>query len=149
MEEKPTRDILRSRRKRSVRARTINVQRSTLEERARLRRLNPDVVYERPGTRQECRGAQRPCPYVACAHNLYLDVGESGNIKINFPDLELHELTETCSLDVAERGSSTLEQVADLMNITRERVRQVEVIALSKLERDKTTQELVREWRRS
>lgn len=148
MEEEPTRDVLRSRRKRKVRARTINVQRSTLEERARLRALNPEVVYERPGTWQECRGGQRPCPYVACAHNLYLDVGESGNIKINFPDLELHELPETCSLEVAERGSSTLEQVADLMNITRERVRQVEVIALSKLARNKETQAMVREWRK-
>ena len=76
----------------------------------------------------------RPCPWVSCKHHLYLDVNpETGSIKINFPDLESWELAETCALDVAERGGITLEEVGEIMNLTRERIRQVEVRGLLKL----------------
>ncbi|RMH37295.1 MAG: hypothetical protein D6689_21110 [Deltaproteobacteria bacterium] len=88
----------------------------------------------RPRTRAECAGAARPCPWVSCKHHLYLDVNpETGSIKINFPDLEVWEMTETCSLDVADRGGITLEEVGEIMNLTRERIRQVEVHGLVKL----------------
>ena len=40
---------------------------------------------------------------------------------------------ETCSLDVADRGGITLEEVGEILNLTRERIRQVEVRGLSKL----------------
>jgi hypothetical protein len=68
---------------------------------------------------------------------LYLDVSDdSGAIKINHPDREVWELAETCALDVADRGDGvTLEEVGTLMNITRERVRQVEGRALVQLRR--------------
>jgi hypothetical protein len=76
----------------------------------------------------------RPCPWVACKHHLYLDINpETGSIKINFPDLEPWELKHTCALDVAERGGITLEEVGEIMNLTRERIRQVEVRGLLKL----------------
>jgi hypothetical protein len=41
---------------------------------------------------------------------------------------------ESCALDVADRGGTTLEDVGAIMNLTRERIRQVEVKALAKLE---------------
>lgn len=88
----------------------------------------------RPKTREECRGHARPCPWVGCKHHLYLDVNpETGSIKINFPDLEPWELQHTCALDVAERGGITLEEVGEIINLTRERIRQVEVRGLLKL----------------
>jgi hypothetical protein len=40
---------------------------------------------------------------------------------------------DTCSLDIAERGEHTLEQVGDLLGLTRERARQLEEKALRKL----------------
>src|SRR5690606_11104824 len=84
--------------------------------------------------RGDCSGAERPCPFVACKQHLYLDVNpETGSIKLNFPDLEPWELRETCALDVAERGGITLEEVGEVMNLTRERIRQVEVRGLLKL----------------
>lgn len=105
------------------------------EDLALLREL--DVT--RPRTREECVAGERPCPFVSCKYHLYLDVTPTGSIKLNFPDAELHELTETCALDVAERGGVTLEEVGTLFNLTRERVRQVEARAAahlnSKLER--------------
>jgi hypothetical protein len=74
-----------------------------------------------------------------------LDIGLSGdNVKLNFPDVAataLEELPATCALDVAELDGITLEGVGAVMNLTRERVRQVEVIALAKLE---AHQELIR-----
>lgn len=87
-----------------------------------------------PQTRGECADGPRPCPWVGCKHHLYLDVNEeTGGIKLNFPDLEPHEMTETCSLDVAERDGVTLEQVGEILNLTRERIRQIEVRGLVKL----------------
>jgi DNA-directed RNA polymerase sigma subunit (sigma70/sigma32) len=49
------------------------------------------------------------------------------------PDLEPWELKHTCALDVADRGGITLEEIGEVMNLTRERIRQVEVRGLLKL----------------
>ncbi len=88
----------------------------------------------RPRTRADCVNGPRPCFFVSCKHHLYLDVNPtSGSVKLNFPDKEIWELEHTCALDVAEQGGITLEEVGDIMNLTRERVRQVEALGLSKL----------------
>ena len=77
---------------------------------------------------------RRSAESVSCAHHLYLDVNpETGSIKLNFPDLEVWEMKDTCSLDVADRNGITLEEVGEIMNLTRERIRQVEVRGLLKL----------------
>jgi hypothetical protein len=89
---------------------------------------------ERPKTREVCRYAERPCPWLSCKHHLYLDVTRGGSITFNFPDLEPEQLAESCSLDVADRGGVTLESVGELMNMTRERVRQIEDIAIRKIQ---------------
>jgi hypothetical protein len=130
-----TREQRRSRRKRAIRARTISVKRMTKRELELGRMLFPDVEdVERPRTRAECTSGERPCPFVSCKHHLYLDVSaRTGAIKLNFPDLEVWEMTETCALDVADRGGTTLEEVGAIMNLTRERIRQVEVKGLAKL----------------
>ncbi|HEY3817359.1 MAG TPA: sigma factor-like helix-turn-helix DNA-binding protein [Polyangiaceae bacterium] len=133
--EPVTREQRRSRRKRAIRAKTISVKRMTKRELELGRMLYPEVdEVERPRTRNECAEAMRPCPFVSCKHHLYLDVSaRTGAIKLNFPDLEVWEMTETCALDVADRGGTTLEEVGAIMNLTRERIRQVEVKGLAKL----------------
>ena len=89
---------------------------------------------ERPRKRSECMQKERPCMFVSCKHHLYLDVNqETGSIKLNFPDREVWELQETCALDVAARGGLTLEEVGEILNLTRERIRQVEATGLKKL----------------
>lgn len=95
----------------------------------------PEVIdYTRPQHRSECRHGERPCLYVSCRYHLFLDVNPvTGSIKLNFPDKEVWDLAETCALDVAERGGITLEEVGEIMNLTRERIRQVEVSGLEKL----------------
>ncbi len=131
-----TREQRRSRRKRDVRARTISVKRLSKAELMRGRLLYPeDTASIRPRTRAECLDGARPCPFVSCQHHLYLDVSpRTGAIKLNFPDLEVWEMKETCALDVADRGGTTLEEVGAIMNLTRERIRQVEVKGLAKLQ---------------
>jgi hypothetical protein len=131
-----TREQRRSRRKRDVRARTISVKRMTKRELELGRMLYPDVAdVVRPTTREDCAQGQRPCPFVSCKQHLYLDASaRTGAIKLNFPDLEVWEMTESCALDVADRAGTTLEEVGTIMNLTRERVRQVEVQGLAKLE---------------
>ena len=135
-EAKPiTREQRRSRRKREVRARTISVKRMTKRELEFGRLLYPETDYWKPKTRAECADGPRPCPYVSCRYHLYIDVSpRTGAIKLNFPDLEVWEMGESCALDVADRGGTTLEDVGAIMNLTRERIRQVEVKALAKLE---------------
>ena len=127
-----------SRRKDRVRARTISIKRLSKRELEMGRRLYPETEYERPQTRAECQHgphAERPCPFVSCKHHLYLDVNDrTGSIKLNFPDLEVWELPETCALDIADRGGITLEEVGEIMNLTRERIRQLETRGLAKLQ---------------
>jgi len=130
-----TREQRRSRRKRDVRGRTISTKRMSKRALEIGRILYPDVEgIERPVVWEDCEGGDRPCPFVSCKYHLYLDVSEqSGGIKLNFPDIEVWEMNETCVLDVAERGGATLEEVGVMMNLTRERIRQLEVNGLAKL----------------
>jgi len=129
-----SRKIRRRRRRTRPRSKTIAMKRLTREELRQGALMYPPVDIPRPTSREECRGEMRPCPWVACKHHLYLDINpETGSIKINFPDLEPWELKHTCALDVAERGGITLEEVGEIMNLTRERIRQVEVRGLLKL----------------
>ncbi len=115
---------------------TLAVRRITQLElatgRAELRVLGADGPYWRPKTRGECAQVPRPCPYVACSKNLYLDVSETGSIILNFPHLEPGQMPadRSCALDLAEHGPMTLEEIAVVTNLTRERIRQVELKAL-------------------
>ena len=129
-----SRKVRRRRRRTRPRSKTIAMKRLTREELRQGALMYPPVDIPRPTSRAECREEIRPCPWVACKHHLYLDINpETGSIKINFPDLEPWELKHTCALDVAERGGITLEEVGEIMNLTRERIRQVEVRGLLKL----------------
>ncbi len=118
------------------RAKTVRVKPLSRDERAALMEDLGSLEANRPRHRVDCREGMRPCPFVSCKFHLYLDVNpRNGHIKFNFPELEVWELEETCALDVAEREQGiTLEEVGQYMNLTRERVRQVEVSGLSKIQ---------------
>lgn len=124
-----------------VRARTVSITRLSqraLRAGAEAYPEQPGRDYLRPRTLEECDsvglGDLFPCPFVSCKHHLYLDVNpRTGSVKINFPGREVDELTETCSKHVEMRGGLTLEEVADVMNLTRERVRQLQSRAIAKL----------------
>lgn len=135
-----------------VRARTESINRLSKKALARDGLEYPPeetaaYAVERPQNRGECLAgpnAQRPCPWVSCKHHLHLDVNEhTGSIKYNFPDLAVEELPETCSLDVADRNGITLEDVGAIMNLTRERIRQIEMRGLTKIQASTEVQGLL------
>ena len=131
-----------------VRGRTISVKRLSKRD-LELGKLEADellagITAQRPRTRAECLpggpNEARPCPWVSCAHHLALDVSQrSGAIKVNTPDADgepdWSAMPESCALDVADRGGVTLEEVGAVMNLTRERVRQLEMQASVKVRR--------------
>ncbi len=124
----------RRRRRNRARAHTISIRRLSKAELNRGRMLYPETDYWKPTTRAECVDMERPCPFVSCKYHLYIDVHPvRGSIKVNFTDMDVWEMTETCALDIADRGGITLEEVGEIMNLTRERVRQVETAGLGKL----------------
>ena len=99
--------------------------------------------YDRPRERGECEHSERPCPYVSCRYHLYLDVNpRTGSIKLNFPDLEVWEMPDTCSLDVASEGGITLEKAGQILNLTRERIRQMEAAGMEKIRQSGFGQDL-------
>lgn len=120
------------------RAKTVSVKRVSLRvfhhEKEMGKLIEP---YDRPKTRGDClhgKFAVRPCPFVGCAYHLYMDVDpESGNYTLRFPDRDPTELVDTCALDVADRGSHNLEEIGDRLNLTRERVRQIESTAIQSI----------------
>jgi len=107
---------------------------------------------------------QRPCPYVSCKHHLYVDVNDrTGGLKVSFPHYGVEEMSSlsvetlaslgeaeraailerhgpgalqpSCALDVADHRDSTLEEVGKFMGVTRERIRQIESVALAKVKK--------------
>lgn len=99
------------------------------EEQKILRLLQP----ERPPNRSICEQGVRPCPYVSCRYHLYLDVRGDGVLRVNFPEREPDEMMASCALDMAEDGPRTLDQVAGLMGMSKERARQLEASAFEKI----------------
>jgi len=69
-----------------------------------------------------------PCFEIACRHHVRSNARGRQADPESFP-------AETCSLRLAGRGAMTLETIGDVMGLTRERIRQVEVKALLKLRR--------------
>lgn len=130
-----------------MRAKTFN--RHLLEfdsnplERAEMTTIYTEHV--RPLTRGECPEA-RPCPWVSCRHHLYLDVTRR-HLKLNHPDIEPGDMRDSCSLDLAERGGMTLEEIGWVMNLTRERIRQIELSVIDKI-RDEFPELAELLWRR-
>lgn len=124
-----------------VRARTESMHRLSqraLRAGAEAYPEQPGVDYLRPKTFTECEraglGDTTPCPFASCRYNLTHDVNpRTGSIKENRPGAEVEDYPDTCTLRVANEGGRTLEQVAAAMNLTRERIRQLESRALAKV----------------
>ena len=120
------------------RSRIISVNKITPEERVAWGKSSGRTFW-RPKTRGEC-GTFRPCPFAGCRYHTFLDVNEgTGSIQLNCPNQDVGAAGPTCVLDVidSKQGSSragmTLEEVEQLMELTRERVRQIESAAIEKI----------------
>jgi hypothetical protein len=92
----------------------------------------------RPKTRADCADVPRPCPFVACRWNTYLDVDERGRIVIGRPDVDVDQRAESCALDVIEQNPDGLElgDVAAILGISRDPVARIEAQGKAALARD-------------
>ena len=110
--------------------------------------LVDDLPARMPRSRQQCLGKDEPCPFARCRHHLKIDVNEIGSVKDNFPGWSVLDMEETCSLNVAKQGAQTTERVARLMNLSTERIRQIEREAWRKIARRLDWQRILRGPRR-
>lgn len=86
-----------------------------------------ELETERPRTRADCAGGPRPCPFVGCRHHLYLEVSaRTGTLHLHHAGVPPWEMQHSCALDIADEGPHTLEHVGSILNLTRERTRQIE-----------------------
>lgn len=97
-----------------------------------------EALAMRPRRRSEC-GTERPCPWVGCEHHMAISelvrvTPKRARIRWLNPDLEVWEMPHTCLLDLVEQhgGKMTLEEVAKIFGVTRERIRQLEAKGLRK-----------------
>lgn len=109
-------------------------KRGSRVDRAIARLLYPERPTGQPRTREECSGVPRPCPYVSCRHNLNLEVTKSGAVRLLDAEPWDEAAHPSCALDVVQQhGAQTLDVVGFILGLTRERVRQVELVALRSL----------------
>jgi hypothetical protein len=78
-----------------------------------------------------CRTLPGPCPHSVCRFNLTAERRDSRGAKPAEPRLSV--VREACTLEAAELGGMTLDEVAARLSVSRERVRQIESGALAKL----------------
>jgi hypothetical protein len=94
-----------------------------------------------PATRAGCADIARPCNRFSCRYHLWPDTERAGRPHHGeHPPAKLHPSSESCALDLAERESSR-DQIAAHLNVTGERVRQIEERALMKLQVAKAVEE--------
>lgn len=80
-----------------------------------------------------CGVAFRPCPYVDCRMNLLRPERlQPGGKKTDGGCPEM-DRSDTCALDVADRGAEDYAQIGRRMGLSREMVRIIEVRAIAKI----------------
>jgi hypothetical protein len=78
-----------------------------------------------------CRMIPGQCPHSLCRFNLTAERRDNRGAKPAATHLPV--VREACTLDAAERGGMSLEEIAARLALSRERVRQIEFGALAKL----------------
>lgn len=104
-------------------------------------RVLPD---DRPVTRADClpggTNAERPCPYLGCKHHLALETDGSGGVR---EMLDWDDGQPSCALDVADQGSHGLRETGDLLGLTKQWTREIELRAISKVKNTAVGREMV------
>lgn len=86
---------------------------------------------ERPVKRGDCLHGERPCPWLSCGFHMFWALDKSRifrTMRLSDDEVadEILSLPQTCVLDMADQGGLTLDEIGQILRITRERVRQIE-----------------------
>jgi len=76
---------------------------------------------------------ESPCPYASCKNHLFGDVTPDGSLRIYRPALEIDQLPDTCSIDVAMRGTNGFDKIGWYLGITARQARDDFESALRKI----------------
>ncbi len=121
---------------------------------------------QRPRTWGECkeRKLTECCPFVSCRYHLGLDAFETGSIAVapRFERVAVKHVmnvgvaakklnkwsqrNETCALAVAESGPRVLDDIAKMLHVSRERIRQMEAKMLERFRKVRELRELSNQW---
>lgn len=96
-----------------------------------LQESEPLLDELRPRTRGDCIDGLRPCPWVGCRHNLFLNVDRSGNVELAFGEDPTEAPHSLCALDNATGLPSV--EIGALMGLSTTSVVQIELKALRKI----------------
>lgn len=96
-------------------------------ERALRGRAYRGLPIFRPEARSGCRNVPRPCPFVSCSLNNYLEVTRTGAIKLTFPHLAPGEMDPelSCAHDIQDQGGVSLDVVGRALNVSMSRAGQI------------------------
>jgi hypothetical protein len=95
--------------------------------------LYPEKIENRPKTVGECQSTRlpgKPCAYVGCRYNLYLDVTPYNTVTVPGHEPWDQPPERSCALEVAARGGMETADIAETMGISRQRVDQIIHLAL-------------------
>lgn len=124
----------------TIKGHSLGAAKLSRTERADRQMVLGEELPLRPPTRGDCRYVPRPCPFVSCTKHLKYDEriladGRGSILKDNFPEFDIADMEETCSSDVADDGPQEATRIARLMNLTPQRVLQIQQVALLKMRR--------------
>lgn len=105
--------------------------------------LHP-MLERRPTWRSECKDGPRPCPWIACKHNKFIEsIDSAGRIQRRIPGSNPEDIdpTDSCALDQEEqeervarqKGGLTYQTIGNEFGVSRERIRQIEGKVLKKI----------------
>lgn len=79
----------------------------------------------RPKKRSQCVNGVRPCPWVGCRHHMIWAVNKIDRLSNDQIIEKISQMPETCTLDVADQGGLTFDDMAHVLGLTRSRVAQL------------------------
>ncbi len=103
--------------------------------------IDEELDAERPKIRQDCINGPRPCPWIMCRWHTIWMINDSskpiilGGQKPRHPIMKLSDddillmianMKCTCLMDVMDQAGLILEDIGDILGMTRERVRQIQ-----------------------
>lgn len=84
----------------------------------------------KPRKRCDCEGVPRPCPFVSCKYNTYLDV-DGTTLRLNYGDTDVWETNPktSCVLDIIDDNPQGLsnDRIGKILGVSRETIRLLEV----------------------